>query len=534
MKAVLWLGLILVVGLLGGCIPERVVWSPDGARAAVLGSDGLHLCGPDGKLSPMLVPKVSCVEWFPDGKRVAAIRQIELTSWGQAMAVFPHDATEAIPPSDAALKRVLAFHGDWDQLGTALVADIAKEAYRNEDIDAVLGLLYLREHDAEQIKAAFGEHWKDFAALSFPVSVAQVCDISNPAAVKEETVMLAGDSTGERQLVGLRVSPNGRAVAIVTGDWNSSNGIFGLFVTDPEGKQDAQLAGFGAAFPDWTPDGNTLILVRPDQTFTYGKGGAPATRPAMVETPSLKKEDLKFGTLSAATVLDEKGKFYSHDELGIVDLAGVPFESAARVRVVKDGRIFFDSLEMTLPATAKDIPSRPTIFFLDPKKQSVVTRVIPHATEFLDQLGDFTLFFEVSPDGGHIAIPFEDGRVSVLDVATGDVVVATSPGANWSKFPKPALSSVPTWRSAKELTFVQPSSDGSKLEVVSYTFGENGLGPATKVLSQDWPAAVENDWLRSSPPETQPASAPAGNVQYRPLIEPGTVPAGVPSTGPAK
>ena len=190
------------------------------------------------------------------------------------------------------------------------------------------------------------------------------------------------------------------------------------------------------------------------------------------------------------------------------DLAGLAYDGSERVRVTRDGRIFFCSMEVTLPATPKDIPNRATIFFLDPGKQSVVTRVIPHGTQSSSALGDFSQFFEVSPDGGHIAIPFEDGRVSVLDVATGDVVIAGTPNSDWSKFNGQGakLTSVPTWRSAKELTFVQPNSDGSKLEVVSFTLAENGLGPETRVLSHDWPDAVEKDFLLPTPPTTQPTT----------------------------
>jgi len=42
--------LTLLLLLLAGCLEKRVVWSPDGSRAAVITEDGLYISDAEGKL----------------------------------------------------------------------------------------------------------------------------------------------------------------------------------------------------------------------------------------------------------------------------------------------------------------------------------------------------------------------------------------------------------------------------------------------------------------------------------------------------
>ena len=37
----------------------------------------------------------------------------------------------------------------------------------------------------------------------------------------------------------------------------------------------------------------------------------------------------------------------------------------------------------------------------------------------VEQVGDASQYFEISPDGMRISTPWQDGRVSVIDLATG-------------------------------------------------------------------------------------------------------------------
>ena len=402
MKELCWLAVMVIVAFLGGCIPERVVWSPDGTQAAVLGGDGLHVCDPNGKLSPMLVADVSAVDWFPDSRRIAVIRLLDLKNWKQVESVFPEDAKNAVANSPAALKTVLAFHGNWDQLGSSLSSDVAAQVTRNDQLDAIYTLLYVREHNSDQIKAVYGDHWQAFEDLTFQVRVAQVLDLANPAAVGEGIIMRAATSSGGDNLLALRVSPNGKAVAITIGDWQSRS--YMLAIADPQAPGENLVLGFGAAYPDWTPDGNTLVFIRAeDQSKPLGNS-----------------EQVQFGTLSERAIFDEKGELFpSDDKLPPTrDLAGMAYDGSERVRMAKDGRIFFSTSEVTLPATAKDIAGRANIFFLDPGKQSVVTRVIPAWDRVVTESWRFCVVLRGEPGWGSHCDPISGW--AGIDAGGGD------------------------------------------------------------------------------------------------------------------
>src|SRR3954466_702369 len=72
---------LLLALVLNGCIPERVVWSPDGTRALVLGDDGLHISDADGKLAPVILKDVPRTAWLPDGKGFLVVTKATYKTW---------------------------------------------------------------------------------------------------------------------------------------------------------------------------------------------------------------------------------------------------------------------------------------------------------------------------------------------------------------------------------------------------------------------------------------------------------------------
>ena len=58
-----------------GCIPEKkIIWSPDGRTAAIIGGDGLYLCDESGKLSSHIAEMVKEALWLSDSKQLLVIR----------------------------------------------------------------------------------------------------------------------------------------------------------------------------------------------------------------------------------------------------------------------------------------------------------------------------------------------------------------------------------------------------------------------------------------------------------------------------
>src|SRR6185295_10991260 len=153
----LFSAILLFTLLLTGCIPERVVWSPDGTRAAVIGDDGLHISDVDGKLSPLLVPSVKRVSWFPDSKHVVAIYSVELKNWQEMEKEFPAVAKNAAPIRPRVLKALLAYQEDWENVPNVIAS---RESL--SFLDVVCCLFDLREHHADELKPKLGDKWPGF------------------------------------------------------------------------------------------------------------------------------------------------------------------------------------------------------------------------------------------------------------------------------------------------------------------------------------------------------------------------------------
>jgi WD40-like Beta Propeller Repeat len=381
--------------LIVGCVPDRIVWSPDGSRAAVLGDDGLHVCDVAGKLSPVLVPGATCMAWMPDSKRMVVCVEGESKNW-------------------------------------------SAQVYEVGDRSATAGpVIYER---------TFKEH------------------------------------EGIRSV---RVSPTGDAVAlaIASADQKEADQKEGepleLLVVPTGGLQKICDLGRGAAYPDWTPDGKSLVFIRPSEWTE-------------------DRKEATLGVLVRQQVMDASGHLLDSEHLPKrEDLAGLLFDAYGRVRVAKDGRIFFSAADVALPATRVDFNTEGTIFSFDPSRQSTLTRVVPKGA--MQTVGNAAQYFELSPDGSYLSIPFTDGRVSVLDIVQGEaeLVQAESEG----KQDNLKLATIPQWRTPTELTFVRPVKDSTAHEVVRYSIPEK----TATVISGDWPASV-GGWIH---PEEGALNKPA-------------------------
>jgi dipeptidyl aminopeptidase/acylaminoacyl peptidase len=272
----------------------------------------------------------------------------------------------------------------------------------------------------------------------------------------------------------LRVSPTGKAALIVTGSQHNSMNDLWVVATDGGDRPAVQISDASAQYPDWTPDGASVVFAR-----------------AM--TPDVPSGDLQLGSLRTVTVADSNGELLQKIEDGS-DLAGLIYSSLTRVRCLKDGRIVFATAQVVLPVASGDLPPHAELFYVWPGKQATVSRLLTVATSI--QMGGHAEYFEVDPDESFISVPDDSGEVRVVDLARATVLTSPEPVEKDFK-----LLTIPTWRSADELTMIAPDGAG-RTKVVLWSVSAN----TERTLSASWPPGAVP--VPPKNPATQPGTEP--------------------------
>jgi dipeptidyl aminopeptidase/acylaminoacyl peptidase len=436
----------LLLALLSGCLEQHLVWSPNGQRAAVIAKDGLHLCDPDGNLTPLLLPDVDMVAWFSDSQRLAVARVRKAGDWASVARAAGSERASAI---------AVEAEGIWSKLeaGEQWGAVMKPEGMK-KGIQPLL--IFLRDHHREALRAKLTPgDWDGLMSSQAEVADLLVVRIDGDQ-IRPGTVL----HEGLEKIEDLRVSPGNRAIAFTTDLTPDNDDECRLLLTLADAVGTETVAERTAAYPDWTPDARSLVYAQ------AAEGG--------------KKDDLRLATLVRREVLDDRGQIKLQEKPD--ELAGMVF-SRTRVRCLRDGRIVFNAVEFSLPVATKDVDAeREKLFFLDPLRQTTLGRLVPRGEEA--NLPKNLTFFEPSPDEKQILVGGFEGEVSVLTLATGDVAV-------WQKTGDYGLRAAPVWRSSDEITYARrnPAENGKppvrKAEIVLRKSG-SGKGDQETVLSKGW------------------------------------------------
>jgi|GEM_PF-1277683 len=484
------LGFLLAAVIVGGCIPEKYQWSPNGRCMSVLSDDGLRITDASGSLSKAFIPGAGLDVWFSDSQRLIAVRSVDLKTWDEISKYLPPErASAVISAADRVLPAALAFswagpQANWDKFmetfnaaETSAHRDI--QVYKDEGSN--IGI-YLREHDQAALQAKLPpDRWKELADITTKIYPMAIYSWDGTLLTEGATIKTFWATPYE-----IRVSPTGNAVIAMipnrkvqdNGDNQDQTTLKVLSIDGSNREMD--ITDSAAWYPDWTPDGRSVV---------FGKVQADMTGVDNGPWP---------GSISRVTVADEKGRLL--DKPGDrEDLAGILANGLTRVRCLPDGRIIFNSVEVTLPATPNDLPQTQELFALMPGKQATVSRLIPRKS--VEEIGDAAQYFEISPDGKWASIPDKTGKIMVMDLAGGDVKTVqdkempTPPGSNDSS---DKLRSVPTWRAPDELTYVGLDEKG-KVSVMRHSMSQS----KDVNMSTDW-----TDGLIDKPAATQPATQP--------------------------
>ena len=442
--------LIALVLVVAGCVPKRIVWSPDGKLAAVLGDNGLYLCDPAGKLSDMLVPDVHVVEWFADSRRLALVREVKYKSWAEVQPLLSAEDRDRITRSGQAV---------FDKLkaGTEFNAALASVP---DGSDKTLACVYLKSIDG--VKALAGQNWSFLEGTEVESDILQVGTVTDGKVTLGPPLV-----TGLRKIVELRIAPNASAIAYAVESGEKDD--ISLKVVPVDGSQPSQLVAEHAAwYPDWSADGRSLVYIN---TVGPAPGG----------------DKLQLGSLARRGLLNAAGKIEL--QAGQDELAGLLTFPYNKVRCLGDGRIIFSAADVRLPCTALDMPERQQLYCLDPQRQATLTPLIPQSVQ--SSVPEMVCFFEVSPDGKRISIGGKEGDVVVLTLATGEVETV-QPRITGSGGQSDHFNSVPVWRSTNELCFVSVQSTNNVNQPGQIVLHENGN---TRTLSTAWPAELRKGWL---------------------------------------
>jgi hypothetical protein len=446
--------------LVGGCLQERLAWSPDGRHAAIVTAGGLYLSDANGKLSALLAPKAYRVAWLPDSQRLVLARKKPARNFAEISAALGPDRTRALILKAEILAKKIKELPSPEDLKKGIEADLG---------DDLAGLVaYLREQPQHlaTLREKLGKEWKKD-------------DETQPVDLNEVVVArLTGDTLefgptlfiGLPEIKSLRPAPGGGVVALAMQPELSpipDNGI-GVLVAPLDGSAPAtRVATQGTTDPDWSRDGRSLV-------FFKGTGESGTS------------DDLRLGALVQRQILDATGRIRPAQES--TDLAGLIFHKQNRVRCLRDGRVLFNASPFTLPTTGSSHNDREQLFMLDRTKEAALRPLIPAAQ--LAQLPKALSAFEVSPDESQVLICSDDAEVWLLTIATGTVehvaakLESKKGSGEGSNYP------AATWRMAGEVTFLRQTPHAADptgprtLELVLRR------GTTDTVLSANWDPAI--------------------------------------------
>jgi hypothetical protein len=439
----------LVAVFFAGCWKDRLAWSPDGSRAAVIGKDGLRLCDADGRITPLLAPDVYRAAWFDDSRRLAVAGRREIKDYAALVAALGPERAKAL----GAKAEIV-----WQLWQNSAPGELASGFEGDDDLGAIV--VYLREHHGAALRAKV-------AAKPNPENDLKELETMGATWHSLVVAQVNGDHLdlgptlyeGLVEIHDIRPAPGQPAVAFVSRLELSPSRDDGLriYVARPGDAAPATLvASFTASSPDWTPDGRTLVYLK-------------------AASDNGTTDDLKLGALVEREVLDGTGRIRLAEKTR--DLAGLIFQGQNRVRCLRDGRVLFDAAEFHLPLAGQDRPTREQLFAIDRTKENAPLTALIVATE-RTKVPDILTPFEVSSDERQVL--FNAGAdVAVLTLATGAVERLALQVFNSTNEHNPPQ---PVWRRAGELVYVKMGDARQEL-VLRRPSGET-------VLSRDWPDAV--------------------------------------------
>lgn len=459
----------IAAAIQSGCFPRQlIIWSPDATRAVVMDANSTSICDGEGKLARLDVGATQAAAWMPDSKTVILAMSKSADTWTDLAKVLDTPTRHAvIAAADDLEKAILAEPAD-ARLTDDDFEPIVKRIFENRGSLLSAALVYLRDAKPDALRKRLGEKWKDLDEMSTSYSQLRMFDLDNMSIKPGATILnsLLG-------IYGVRLAPNGQAVAYITGSDKTKEALTLWLAPATANATPRELADRVAMFPDWSTDGRYIAYIQ--------SAGAKDGKPVQV------------ATLSRRQVADDAGNLL--DRLPKADdLAAVVFDTNQTARCLPDGRILFASADMTLPAVVEKAKKPISIFAFKPGQPASVARLIP--AKRARQLPDNPIF-QLSPDGKLICMT-NSAKVAVLDLASGKATLVQRTEGK--------LQMLPSWRAPAELCFIVPATKDdpdARPEVALWSAGK------TKIISKTWPNKVMEKLTFVPSPKQAITTAPA-------------------------
>jgi Tol biopolymer transport system component len=436
---------LIAVPVLSACESlDKIVWSPDGSKVAVLADSGIKFGDAQGTLSQSTSIKAKLFRWLPDGKRAVVVIEKTGCTWAEMKPLLSKaEVDKAISDSE----EVWNFHGTMAQLDQRF-------SKQNGSSDFVLPYLESKYGRPALIKKLNELNTKispsELSEIGGFYSTYSVQLLTIEEKIESGPVLLQSAS----EIADLRVSPKGDMVLVSENKGSKGCDLYLAFVG---GQRPAKwLESGNANYPDWNADGTQIIFVQANRPVTE-EGSTNGTVPlGMIRTCHL---DYRGGTLTQRS--------------GSV-LGWLPFSREMRLRTLPNGKILFNADVTELPCTDQSFKKKGSLYEL-----SSDGKTLEKIQSKGDPLGNDLSHFEINKAGTKVVVASNTGAVTVLDLETGAVntVEKISKDATGSE-----LKFNPSWRNEDELCFSHRSVP-SQFEVVLQSVSKQD----SRVISSKWP-----------------------------------------------
>lgn len=450
-KSTVWRLCLALIGclLISGCFDiKRVIWAPNGQVAALLVADTLYFCDAKGDLAGPFVTNAYVVSWFSNSQDLLLESGVKTTNWMEFTNASKGEWVREIATEAAALvPRLKAGETSGDVLGNM------KETKGEGYMEGIW--LCWRDCHGNELKD-IKEHEELVKEREAEICVIQKMHYADKQ-LSKSTELFQTIKPG----FDLRLSPDEKWFAMT-----SLYGPLSVASAHDAGAPVTIETNLVTFYPDWSPDGRSLIFIKADGTAS--------------------DQSIRLGVVTRRLIFSDDGKLDSTKQNE--DLAGLIFDETGKVRCLKDGRIVFSSIQVQLPTTAREMPQREQLFALDPERYQSVIKLIPQDLE--GQVPQKWATFEVSPDSKRIAAELDNGGVIIYDLASGKVETV-QPDAD-----RKSSGIQPVWKTADELCFAAIATEGTtnqlhRLDLAVWKEGK------TQILSDSWPTNVLNKFFNA-------------------------------------